>query len=90
MRYGSLIKSIKGKKILGVYGTKSRKNAKYITARFILFDDGKTFIQLVDQDCYSYHDYNTSAKSMIIIIDKDYHRRIRTMKDIHGIANMDI
>lgn len=55
-----------GKKIValrGITGEKT-KHEKIATTplSFILFDDGKTFIELYEQDYYSYHDCNCYAR----------------------------
>ena len=39
-------------------------------AQYILFTDGKTFIEFEDQDYHDFHDYDSSAKVMTIVSDK--------------------
>jgi len=76
------ITDILNKKILRVVGTK--KKNRYVEAEVILFDDEETFIQLEEQDYYSYHDCSSSAKELQIVNDPDMWKVFNTDK---GYAN---
>lgn len=55
-------------KIIGltVVAIKGEYNAKgkYILPKYILFNDGKTFIELEEQDPYTFHDCASSARCL--------------------------
>lgn len=56
---------LKNKRILTVRGFNySGKKYKYkqFKPQYILFDDGKTFMTIEDQDYYTFHDCDVSAK----------------------------
>lgn len=56
-----------GKKIVALRGIEAVKyGAKRTELRYILFDDGETFIELVEQDRYDYHDCSLSARDLEI------------------------
>jgi hypothetical protein len=56
-----------GLKVTAIKGFETdRRKTKYISPKFILFDDEETYIELEDQDYYSYHDCSTSAKHIRI------------------------
>jgi hypothetical protein len=55
------LKLLIGKKILRTVASNG-----YTNATAILFDDGKTFIHLEEQDYYCYHDCSSSARIMDI------------------------
>ncbi len=79
------IKEIMGKKVVAIKGYNSRWNDKRVKhhhtqPEYILFDDGKTFIELEEQDYYSYHDCSPSARHISIQKDKDKWNSIMTSK----------
>ena len=43
---------------------------------FILFDDGETFLQLQEQDYYSYHDCSASARHLDLRQDKEKWKKL--------------
>jgi len=63
-----------GKKIICIKCIREdrRTSLKYIRPIYILFDDEKTFIELVDQDYYTYHDCAYGAKHIEINVDKNH------------------
>ena len=50
-----------GLKVLAIKGKYNAKG-KNIGPKYILFDDGKTYIELDEQDYYTYHDCSSSAR----------------------------
>ena len=58
------IRATLGLTVYSIRGHKSRKNAKRIKPEILLFDDGKTYIELEEQDYYSYHDCSCSAREV--------------------------
>ena len=56
-----------------------RKKYDYITVEYVMLSDGETFIYLEDQDYYSYHDCDPSAKTLNVI--KDAYRWGAIMED---------
>lgn len=79
-----------GKKIEKIRGYKTRKDQKDINPIFILFDDGKTLIDLEKQDYYTYHDCNYDARIIKIYKDPKVWHQIAYNDDKFGDANMDI
>jgi len=68
--------NIIGLKVSSIRGYKnSDGRIKKVEAEFIMFDDGKTFIQLEEQDYYTYHDCSTLARSIIVWQDKERYDR---------------
>lgn len=67
-----------GKAVVAIKGYRSdlRMSAKSIYPEFILFEDGKTFIEFEDQDYYSYHDCDTWAKRIEVVVDKERWEKI--------------
>ena len=73
--------SIIGKKVVAIRGYNHKWNdrrVKYpkVEPEFILFDDKETFIQLEEQDYYSYHDCSSAARHIYVKKDKDRWHRI--------------
>jgi hypothetical protein len=77
---------ILGLKIVAIRGYKERKNMspKNLDASYILFDDKKTFIYFEKQDGYEYHDCNHSARTMVVLQDKQRWEDIMTDNDHYG------
>ena len=48
---------------------------------YILFSDKKTYIDLQEQDPYSYHDCNFSAREILVIQDKKRWKQISEDKN---------
>ena len=64
-----------GMKIVAVKGFRDKidkrvKNPQ-IVPEYILFNDCKTYIELHDQDYYTYHDCSTSAKLIYVIENEE-------------------
>ena len=68
-------KSLIGLKILAIKGNKyeyqswnrnKKVESKIIKPLFIFFDDKETYIQLEEQDYYSYHDCSSQAREIYI------------------------
>ena len=59
--------SLIGKTIVAVKGfCTDRRRKKGLHPRYIMFDDGETYIELEDQDYYSYHDCDGTAKNITV------------------------
>ncbi len=63
--------SLIGKSVIAVRGFRIDKRIKSIDPQYIMFDDHETFIEFEDQDYYSYHDCDVSAKHITVFHDKD-------------------
>lgn len=57
---------------------KDKRKKKNFEPHIILFTDKKTFIELEDQDYYSYHDCDSSAKVLRIFREKQLWNRYNT------------
>jgi hypothetical protein len=54
-----------GKKIVAIKGwTSDRRKKKIIEPSYVLFDDEETYLELEDQDYHTYHDCDSSAKTI--------------------------
>lgn len=88
------ITTIIDKKVVAIKGYNSKWNDKRIKhhhtkLEYILFDDGKTFIELEEQDYYSYHDCSHTAREISIQKDKDKWNNIMNSK-AYGDATEDL
>ncbi len=82
---GKKIKAIKGNAYkYDFFGRLLKKT--YIEPQYILFDDRETFIELEDQD-YSYHDANESAKLIKVKANKEKWNKIMRDKDYTDITD---
>ena len=75
-----------GMKIIAVKGF-SNVRSKLIEPLYIMFDDGKTYIQLSEQDYYNHHDCSTSARHIDIYSNEIHYNHI--MENTEN-ANCDI
>jgi len=84
--------AIVGKKVMSVKGirTDRRRSLKRIRPEYILFDDGETFIELEEQDYYSFHDCSTSARHLIIHCNKNRWSSIINDDEFYPPATLDI
>lgn len=59
------------------------KNIDKLTIRpeFILFDDGKTFIQLEKQCGILYHDCDPYARVILVKEDKEFYKKLQECKE---------
>ncbi len=65
------IAKIIGLKVVAIKHLRTdRRKKKGLSPDYILFDDKKTYIELDDQDSYTYHDYDPGAKRMSIMQDE--------------------
>jgi hypothetical protein len=64
------IANIIGLKVVAIksFRTDLRKKRNF-SPRYILFNDGKTYIELEDQDPYTYHDFDFGAKNISVMQD---------------------
>lgn len=76
-----MLHKILGLKVKALRGYNKDKRVKSCEAEFILFDDGKTFIRLEEQDYYSYHDCNGHARELVIEQDTVQWKRLMYSKD---------
>lgn len=68
-----ILTDLVGFKILAVRGFRmDMRRKKDFSPQYILFDDGKTYIELETQDFYTYHDCDSSAR-IIRIMQSDAH-----------------
>ncbi len=80
--------NIIGKKVLTVRSYRSdMRLKKYLQPDYILFDDRETFISLEKQDCYIYHDFDTSARHINVHKNKEYWESIFSDLDHYPEAN---
>lgn len=71
---------ILGKKVFAVKGSirpeDRRKKNPYISPLYILFDDGETYMELSEQDYYTYHDCSPSARNINVNKNKMFWENI--------------
>ena len=68
-----------GKKIAGLRGVERKKRfgkGTEVPLTFVLFDDGKTYIELREQDQYDYHDCNPYARCIDLRQDEKLWQRL--------------
>lgn len=70
------IKDIIGLKVQCIRGYKSRKNSARVEPAFIMFDDGKTYIELEEQDYFTYHDCSPCALELQVKRGAEYWKEI--------------
>lgn len=59
-----------GKKVVAIKGfTMKKKTPQKVKPRYILFDDEETFLELSEQDYYSYHDCSAAARIVDVVIN---------------------
>lgn len=64
------ILDIIGLKVVAIKGyPNSNKRIKKVNADYLLFDDGKTFLEFEEQDYYTYHDCSSLARHINIYQD---------------------
>lgn len=85
------IKKIIGLKVLAIKTIRTdRRRKKGFPPDFIIFDDGKTFIELDDQDYITYHDCAGSAKHINVVQDPTRWTRMMSETDWFVDSDMDI
>lgn len=76
-----------GLKVVSIKGVSYSLKIKNVEPKYILFSDKRTFIELNEQDYYTNHDCDSSARVITIFQDKDCWERIyKNSND----ANIDI
>lgn len=83
------MKIIIGKKVKCIRGHKERKNQKDIVPKYILFDDGETYIDLQEQDPHTFHDCSMIAREIIVYQNKKMWDWVMKY-DKYGDANIDL
>jgi len=91
------IHSLKGMRILEIRGERDysyskvlSKRKKNFEARYIMFDDGKTFIIFEDQDYYTFHDCSGGAKEIEVVEDRSRWEEIINNVHMYPVADMDV
>ena len=79
-----------GLKIQAIKYLRLSKNDKYCKPELIMFDDGRHYIELEDQDYDTYHDCNCGAKVIRIYDDKKVWESIMGDRLNYVDANMEI
>lgn len=79
------ISNILNKTVIAIKGYNIKCNDKrvkhpIIDPEFILFDDGETYIELEEQDYYSFHDCSSCAREITVHKDKERWNDIMTGK----------
>lgn len=83
--------NIIGLRVTAILGLSTDKRVKkYIEPVYILFSDGKTYIELEEQDYYSYHDCATNARHLHVWVDENMWSSIFRDHDKYPIANTDL
>lgn len=73
------VTNLLNQRIVSLRGRKERKsNKRAKRIEFIMFDDGKTYIRLDEQDYHSYHDCSTLAREIEVYEDAEQWKRIMT------------
>jgi hypothetical protein len=74
---------ILGLKVKHLKGNPHKQRVKYpkVELAYILFDDGKTFIELQDQCYIDFHDCDTSAKTLSVVTDAGYWAEVSEYPD---------
>ena len=80
-----------GLKVVAVKGFRTdMRRKKHFSPQYILFDDGKTYIELEDQDYITYHDCATSAKHISIMQSEASWKIMMEFSDRYPDADTDI
>ena len=67
-----------------------KKVRKCIDPAYILFSDSKTYIELEEQDYYSYHDCSFGARNLHVWENANMWKNIFTDRDRYPVANVDL
>jgi hypothetical protein len=88
------IAKIIGLKVLAIKGDslikKYHVNENIVEPRYILFDDNETLIELDEQDPYTFHDADSSARNLRIFSDKRFWKAIMENDKAYPMANCDV
>jgi len=81
------MEKIRGLKVIALKGGGYRdKRFKDIEVKYILFSDKRTYIELEEQDYYTFHDFSSYARYVNIHSNEEEWKRIFKLDD----ANEDI
>jgi hypothetical protein len=80
-----------GLKVVAIksFRTDLRKQ-RNLKPRYIVFSDGKTYIELEEQDYYSFHDCSTCAREITIYQDEKHWNHIMENNKNYPDANIDL
>jgi hypothetical protein len=85
------LEKIIGLKVVGIKGfCVDKRRKKKFTPSYILFDDDKTFIELEDQDYFTYHDCDSAAITISVRQNVNMWKRINEDKIAFPDADLDI
>ncbi len=82
-----MIQQLIGMKIVAIKGhiperdKRKKPQNQRIPAEYILFDDGETYIELSEQDYYSYHDCSSFAREIHVLKDREEYYRLLSLRD---------
>jgi hypothetical protein len=82
-----IILDLIGKKIVAIKGNikeedrRKKPENRRIEIGYILFDDGETYVELREQDYYSFHDCSLSARDIEVYKDKLSYDYYMTLPD---------
>lgn len=74
------IQDIIGKKVIALRGTKLDHRGTEVPVQYIMFDDGESYLELQEQDYYTYHDCDTMARQIYLQKDKKLWKLIMSDK----------
>ena len=85
------IDKIIGLKVVAIKGIRTdRRKKKHFSPEYILFDDGETYIELEDQDYYTYHDCSPNARHINLYTNKEHWEQMMNDNDLYPNADRDI
>lgn len=64
------IQNIIGKKIVALKGVKVNRKNSSIPVQYIMLDDGESYLELEEQDYYTYHDCSSFARTIYFYNDQ--------------------
>jgi len=84
------LQKIIDKKVEEIRGFKPiKQNKKEVQARYILFSDKETILELSEQDGYTYHDCNLSAREITVRKNSNLWKQIKDNTINYPIATFD-
>ena len=88
-----LVQKLEGLTVRAVKGNvglvDARKKYKDVQMDYILFDDGRTYIEFEDRDYYTYHDCDNLARTYQIYQDKAEWNAIMTRENFKTATYLD-
>ena len=85
------IEKIIGLKVVAIKGYRyDMRKKRNFSPQYIVFDDEKTFIELEDQDYFTYHDADSSAKTISINQDARFWKVLMSDEKCYPDADEDI